>query len=73
MKAFIYKSEGNKSTEIANAIKEDLDHLDSCQIFPIQDEFIDIQTQPEIVIFLIMMQNTMNTYLRDLEKRAQVK
>jgi len=64
----IIKSKGQKAAEIAEDFKQDLDFL-NCNIY---DSIDDVMNE-FIVIFIVTIQNTMNTYLSDLDKIAQDK
>jgi hypothetical protein len=69
MNCSIIASKGKKAAEIAEDFKEDL-HFFTCKIYSSIEDVPKVMKEI-IAIFIITIQNTMNTYISDLDKMAQ--
>jgi len=69
MECFLIKSTGKKAAEIADDFKEDLNFF-NCSIYDSIDDIGCHGIQENIPIFIITIQNTMNSYLNDLALKA---
>ena len=71
MECLIYKSSGHKANQITADFEQDLIHF-KLQIFELEDVFRTQNPNQKMAIFLIMISNTMNSYLKDLEQRVNL-
>ena len=70
MKCHIYKTPGKKANDIALDFKEDLNHHE-CELFSIENLKEQKTCENCDVIFIIMVSNTMNTYISDLKQKEK--